>query len=594
MSLLPGIWGQEAACLAVILAAVNPAVGGVLLAGPHGTAKSTIARRLREMLPDDRPFVTLPLSAGEETLLGGVDLERTVKEGRRVMLPGLMERAQGGALFIDDLHLLPRDLAGLLAGAEGILLVATANPAEGELSPHLLDRFGLAAAMTDLRRPDQRRRVLDAALPPPDPAAARILARRIAKARDQMAALPRLSERVREAIHALVEEAACPGHRGDLFLAEAARALAAWEAAPAVTAGHVERVAPLVLDHRRRDAQEPPPPPQSDDAPPPNDDASDQRPPSSSNNSPGQGEQRPADSTDGDGSSSDSATREEVMAVGETFAIRRMALAKDRLRRRCSGRRTKSHVKGPDGRTIRTESHGERGDIHLGASLRAAAPFQFLRGRSDRVLVEEQDLRYRRRERRMGHLVLFVVDGSGSMGAQRRMVAIKGAVQSLLLDCYQKRDRVGLIVFRKDHAELVLPPTRSVELARRRLATVAVGGKTPLAAGLAEAARVAEKALRREPETRILLVMLSDGRANHSSSGAKPLEESARAARLLAAMPGLDAMVVDTEDKRSFHRTDMARTLALDLGASYSTIEGLAAPDLAALVRQARGLSAAS
>ena len=204
------------------------------------------------------------------------------------------------------------------------------------------------------------------------------------------------------------------------------------------------------------------------------------------------------------------------------------------------------------------------------------------------MLIDEEDLRYHRRERRIGHLVLFVVDGSGSMGAQRRMVAVKGAVHSLLIDCYQKRNRVALIVFRKDHAELALPPTRSVELANRRLATMPVGGKTPLAAGLAEAQRVAERERRREPETRVLMVLLSDGRANHAANGAKAGEEATRAARALRAMPGLDSIVVDTEDKRSYHRTDMARGLAGDLGAVYSTIEGLAAPDLAALVRQAR------
>ncbi|NLH83174.1 MAG: VWA domain-containing protein, partial [Phyllobacteriaceae bacterium] len=196
--------------------------------------------------------------------------------------------------------------------------------------------------------------------------------------------------------------------------------------------------------------------------------------------------------------------------------------------------------------------------------------------------------RFRRRERRMGHLVLFVVDGSGSMGAQRRMVAVKGAVQSLLIDCYQRRDRVGLIVFRKDRAELVLPPTRSVEMAGRRLATLPVGGKTPLAAGLLEAARVVERARLREPETRVLMVVLSDGRANHSLTGSKPLEEVRRAVGHLSAMPGLDVVVVDTEDKRSFHRTDLARALATDLRATYSTIEDLAARDLVALVRNAR------
>ena len=373
MSLLPGIWGQDAACLAVLLAAVNPAVGGVLLAGPNGTAKSTIARWLRRLQPTGRAFVTLPLSASEESLVGGIDLERTVKEGRRAMQPGLIARAKGGALFIDDLHLLPRDLAGLLANCEDALLVATANLADGEVSPHLLNRFGLAAAMAELKKPGERHQVLTAALNPPNPAASKNLARRIAKACDRLADLPRLSEAVRERICALVEEAGCPGHRGDLFLAEAARALAAWELSPAVTTAHVERIAPLVLNHRRRERRDaPPPPPPSGDDPPKNDNPPNPAPPPSSPESAGAEEdQNPAENDQSEGSPSESSTREEVMAIGEAFAIRRMALAKDRLRRRSSGRRTKSHVRGPDGRSIRAASHGEP---HESISAQRCAP----------------------------------------------------------------------------------------------------------------------------------------------------------------------------------------------------------------------------
>lgn len=589
MSPLSGISGQDGACLAVVLAAVNPAVGGVLLAGPHGTAKSTIVRRLKGLLPTGTPFVTVPLHAGEEALLGGIDLECTVKAGRRVLQPGLLARAKGGALLIDDLHLFPRDLSVLVAGAEGVLLVGTANPAEGEMSPHLLDRFGLAAPMVELCHPAERKAVLMAVQKGADPAADAVLASRIAEARTRMKSLPRFSERVREHIALLVDEAHCAGHRGELFLAEAARAVAAWEGVSVVSTAHVDRVAPLVLEHRRRDAEDRPPKAgaQEPDQPDQPQQSQGQRP---HNDSAGQGESAPSGSApDNDGESSpNESVREEVMAVGETFSVRRIALPKDRIRRRCSGRRSRSHAKGPDGRTVRTVPDGERADIALVASLRAAAPFQSLRGRTDRVLLESSDLRYRRRERRMGHLVLFLVDGSGSMGAARRMVAVKGAVQSLLLDCYQKRDRVALVVFRKDRAELALAPTRSVELASRCLATLAVGGKTPLAAGLVEAGRVAERARMKEPDTRVLLVVLSDGRANQALSDGKPMDEARRAARILARMPGVDALVVDTEDKRSFHRTDLAQGLATDLGATYSTLAGLAAPDLAALVRQAR------
>ncbi|NLH80588.1 MAG: AAA domain-containing protein, partial [Phyllobacteriaceae bacterium] len=386
MSLLPGIWGQDAACLATVLAAINPFVGGVLLAGPPGTAKSTIARTLAHLLPAGTGFHTLPLSATEETLLGGVDLERTLGEGRRVRQAGLLERVRGEALFVDDLQLLPRELAWLLAGHEETLLVATANPNDGELSPHLLDRFGLAVAMADLREPDQRLKVLHSVLDRSDPSSLVALARRVAKAREQLVALPLLSDAVRERIQALVEEASCSSHRCDLFLAQAARALAAWAGAPAVTPKHVEIVAPLVLDHRRTERSEPPPPPQGDEGASGESEVESREgspPPESAEGSDRQVSSEMEDRDRDEEQSAESSAKEEVMAVGETFPVRRLNLPKDRLRRRNSGRRTKTQSKGPDGRTIRTVPQGEANEIHLFASLRAAAPFQPLRGRID-------------------------------------------------------------------------------------------------------------------------------------------------------------------------------------------------------------------
>ena len=184
----------------------------------------------------------------------------------------------------------------------------------------------------------------------------------------------------------------------------------------------------------------------------------------------------------------------------------------------------------------------------------------------------------------MGHLVVFVVDGSGSMGAQRRMVAAKGAIQALLLDCYQKRDRVAMIVFRKDRAELVLPPTTSVELAAKQLATLPVGGKTPLAAGLLETYRLVQRVVRRHPETRILVALVTDGRGNHALEG--DLQAEIRGlARLLAEQPQCDFLVIDTENKRNAIRTDLARTLVQQLAAEYHTIETLQAEQLAALAQ---------
>lgn len=600
MTMLAGIAGQEAACLAVLLAAVEPGLGGVLLIGAGGTGKSAIARAMEGVLPEGTPFVTVPLHADGPALTGAIDWERSVAEGRRVLRPGLLERARGGVLLLDDLHLLSPETAGLLSRAAGVTLVATARSAEGDLSRHLLDRFGLVAPMALLHRPAERRAVLIAALAGPDPGAADRAGRLVAAARSRLLRLPVLAPLVEEAIAILAEEADAEGHRGELFLARAARALAAWEGAPAVTIGHVERMAPLVLEHRRRQerAGETPPEEQRDEAgdsgasqdtpgdgsPPPPDGAQDH-----SAGADAGPDDHPGDPSEGIEPPRDGGRpREEVMETGESFQVRPIRPPKDRVRRHCQGRRSPSAARGRTGHVIRTVDRGEPGDIALMATLRAAAPFQRARGREGRILIVKDDLRYCRREGHVSSLVLFLVDASGSMGAARRMVAVKGAVRSLLMDCYQKRDRVALAAFRRDDAELVLPPTRSVERAERRLDGLPVGGRTPLAAGFVEAGRVIRQEQRRDPRGRILLVLLSDGRANQALAGGQPLDESRNAARLLAGRPGLDILVIDTEDKRSFHRADLARQLAADLAADYVTLSDLAAPDLADLVRATR------
>jgi magnesium chelatase subunit D len=285
---------------------------------------------------------------------------------------------------------------------------------------------------------------------------------------------------------------------------------------------------------------------------------------------------------------------EEVQGVGRSFSVRRLFLRKDRIERKASGRRTATRSQGRGGRAVRSTFGPPSPDVALDATLRACAPFQQSRGRVDRLIIAQDDLRYRQRERRMRHLVLFVVDGSGSMGARRRMSETKGAVASLLADCYQQRDKVAMIVFRKDRAETILPPTASVALAQRRLAVLPVGGRTPLAAGLLEARRLIRSVRLKEPKTRVLAVLLTDGRANQGLSSAKPLEDARNAARLLASEEGCDFIVVDTEDEKDFLRTGLARKLAETLGAAYHTTASLRAEELAAVARARTGSSSMS
>ena len=251
------------------------------------------------------------------------------------------------------------------------------------------------------------------------------------------------------------------------------------------------------------------------------------------------------------------------------------------------GRR--SAARGPFGRTVGARLPQDRPfALHLPATVRAAVvrraatpplrPAPVPAAGVSRVLrPTPADLREAVREGREGNLVLFAVDASGSMAARQRMRAVKGAVLSLLLDAYQRRDKVGLVTFRGTGAELALPPTSSVEAAARRLTSLATGGRTPLAAGLARAARVLAAERLRDPRRRALLIVVTDGRATSGSDA-----DLARAAAMLA---GTASVVVDCE--ASVLRLGMAERLAVQLGATLFRLDELeAGPGLAGAARQ--------
>lgn len=594
-----GFVGHSRAKLALLLALLDPGVGGVVLAGDKGTGKTTLARLSRWLLPEGTPFVEVPLNLTLEALLGGVDFRAAVQWGRRSWEPGLLARAHGGVLLADDLHLLPPEAVHLILEArergeirvarEGLshlfpcrfILLATLTPEEGSLPPHFLDRIGLWVPFPALTSRRERLLLLQRHLSGSRDGGRGdlLLAARLRKAREL---LPRVEMPgdTRDHLTQLCLAAGVQGHRADLVLDRAARAYAAWRGVLEVLPQHVEMVAPLVLAHRERlpETAPAPPPPRTDSRPLPSPPEAEPAPDPQDRSSPLPGPDFP----EAPGSS---APREQVFSVGQPFGLRRLIFRRDRLERRGGGRRTATRYAGRSGRYCRSTTRKRGQDVALDATLRAAAPWQVLRGRRDRVLITEADLRYKERERRMGHLVLFVVDCSGSMGARRRMTATKGAILSLLQDCYQKRDQVALIVFRRRQAEVVLPPTASVELASRRLKDLPVGGRTPLAAGLLAAHRLMAHVRRKDPRRRLLVVVVSDGRANQGVSDLPVREELRRLAALLREMPLTDYVVVDTEDKSHLLRTDLARELAGLLGAPCFTLEDLRAEHLTGLVQ---------
>jgi len=659
--------------LGLVLNAVSPGIGGVLVRGEKGTAKSTMVRALAAILPEvavvagcrfscdpavpdpacpDGPhepgaasvtraarLVELPVGATEDRLVGALDIERALTEGVKAYEPGLLAAAHRGVLYVDEVNLLHDHLVDLLLDAAALgtcyverdgvsvrhaarfLLVGTMNPEEGELRPQLLDRFGLtveAAAPRDaaLRGEVVRRRLAHDA----DPAAfaaqwqgtESALASRIVAARALLPGvlLPDATLRQVASVCAAFD---VDGLRADLVTARAAIAHAAWQGRGEVTAVDVRAAARLALPHRRR--RQPFDAPQldeeeldralagagedPDDDPGPGDDGPGGGEPGARHETaPGQGAPPPGEAAAPQpaaaGQPPDPAAEapgqprpggapaRPPAAPGPVFRVRRLEVpgaGTGTAGRRSRARTDSGHITGAQ------RPRDRLGRVHVPATFAAAAPHQVSRGRppGGGLLLRPGDLREARHEGRESNLVLFAVDASGSMAARARMGAVKGAVLSLLLDAYQRRDKVGMITFRGRAADVALPPTFSVEAAAARLAAVPTGGQTPLAAGLLRAGDLLRTERIRDPRRRALLVLVTDGRA---TGGPDPVGSAHRAAALLATA-GVHSVVVDCESGPV--RLGLAAALARSLGGVLLRLEHLAAGPLADSVRALRG-----
>jgi magnesium chelatase subunit D len=527
--------GQDDARLALLLAAIDPGIGGVLLRGDKGSAKSTLARGLAALLPAGAPFVELPIGATEDRVVGGLDVGAALGGGAARLRPGLLAAAHGGVLYVDEVNLLPDHLVDVIldAAASGshrverdgvshehaarFVLVGSMNPEEGELRPQLLDRFGLSV---DVRAPIdpalraevvRRRLAFDAG----EPAAAvgddATLAARLAAARRA-----RLADPVVEFAARLALSVGAEGLRADLVLCRAAAALAGWEGREEATVEDVERVAPMALAHRRRRRPFDPP-----SLPP--DELAEALAQARADVHP---DDPPSTSDDVDGRWSDLAAD----ALSRTAA----PVSVDAPGVRAAPKETGPTVRGVVVGDRAPGTDGPRA-VAVAATLRSTVA----RGGTS-VLAE--DVREPVRRRARSRCVILAVDTSGSMGTRQRAEAAAGAVLGLLADAYRSRHRVALVTFRGTGAEVVLAPTASVEVARARLADLPTGGATPLAEGLAAALETAHRVARAGDEP--FLVVLTDGRA---TAGADALERALRAAEEVA-RAGIRAAVLDAED----------------------------------------------
>jgi len=604
------IVGQDDLKLALVLTAIDPMIGGVLITGERGTAKSTAARGLAALLPRTAqgkaaPFVELPLGATEDRVIGSLDISKALRDGGTELRSGLLARADGGVLYVDEVNLLPDHIVDLLLDAaaggrvtierDGIsageparfVLIGTMNPEEGDLRPQFVDRFGLcvqvrglpdhdtriAAIRRRLAFDDEPASVVEAAQP-----AERALREGITAARSRLTALL-ISDAHLSMVAALSAEHQLDGIRGDLAIIKAARALAAWLAAPEIGEDHIRRAAELAVTHRTRQSKSKSRMPGSKrfDSPRQNPAATEKNPaagdrsadtanqsggsaernPLAANESPGGADRNPLDANQGA-----AANREGASAAppAERSSVRWVTDLIDRDR---PGRR--GGDSSASQRVVGVVPFENTGTLAIAETL-VAAVRRGVRADERGVELAAADLKQHERRGSGRSHVLFLVDASGSMATQRRLEVAKGAALGLLASSYQNRDEVALMVFRAEGTDLILPFTRHIAGIEQALGEVATGGRTPLARALSDADRLLQT---REPA---LLVLLTDGRANVSAEGGDPWEEAlAACASLRAACAGV--LVVDCEPGPIM--LGRARVLAQTLGAECVALDAL-------------------
>lgn len=623
--------GQEKIKKALLLNIVNKKIGGVLINGEKGTAKSTLVRGLGELFPEMK-VVNLPLNITEDNLIGSIDIEKTLKTGKKVFQEGLLKKCHNNILYIDEVNLLGDSIVSSILEAasremnyverEGIsfshqccfVLVGTMNPEEGDLRPQLLDKFGLYVSAAGTEDVLERVKIIKKRLEyESDPEKfcekykedGEVLREKVIRAQGKIEKI-KVSEQIMNIAVKITEEANTLGNRAEIILVETAKALAALDGRNYLNIDDLKEAAEYVLPHRTNQKNSTAPENRGDELDN-NEDSKDEENNNQEDNTKNENreekendkEENPDNSLNDEENNSDEQPQEEEknessgsetdeeFGVGEIFKVKDIFLdsVKDSKKRTGTGKRCKTKSGSLQGRYIKSITpKGKIRDFAFDATIRAAAPFQKRDENSSLMInIKKEHIRVKVREKRTGTSILFVVDSSGSMGVKKRMEAVKGAVMSLLKDAYEKRDRVGMVSFRRDRAEELLPITRSIDLAQKKLEKLTTGGKTPLAEGIIKAYTIMKNELRKDKEIVPLIIFLSDGKGNFSLSGKDPVRESLEAAEKIK-NENIRAIVVDTEE--GFIKLEMARTLSEAMGADYYKLENLKSEDMLELVKK--------
>lgn len=629
------IVGQEQAKKALLIALINSKAGGLLIGGKKGTAKTTLVRSSKELIAP-QSMVEVPLNVTEDMLFGSIDIEYAVSKGKRRFLPGILGRADGNILYIDEANLLRQELLMAILDAniagfnhverDGIsysqpvhyTVIGTMNPQEGTLPSHLLDRFGMYVDVDNIESVEERTELIKRVLryerskgefAKEYAQSNKELAEQIVAAKALLGQVE-ISEAMMQLAAQMCAQAFCAGHRAEIYLLEAARALAALSQRTYILPKDMQEAAVFVLPHRMRKPPEAEPeeannsPEQNEDQEQSKDSKDDnqqednqsndqeqQLPPPALDNTDDNSSDDAGDDTENqeqqDNSSSQLAPDEQIAEIDKSFRLPKLVLdlGKNNTVRRGSGKRSATRTDLKQGRYVRAELPKNKvEDLAFDATIRAAAPYQRIREDNGCALnIQKEDLRQKVREKRIGNTFLFAVDASGSMGARKRMNAVKGAIFYMLQDAYQKRDRVGMLAFRRDKAEVLLPITRSVDLAQKCLAEMSTGGKTPLADGLATALLTLSRLNKRDKELEPILVLVTDGRANAVMEGeTDPVGSALKIAEKIRKAQ-ITSVVIDTEN--DFINLGIAKKLAQTMGAAYYSLGQLSKEQILRIVR---------
>lgn len=627
------ICGMEKAKEAILLTLVNPFAGGLLLSGEKGSGKSTLVRSARELV--DAPWVEIPISVTEDRLFGSIDAEEAIRSGHKKLLPGLIDEADKGIIYMDDVNLLRDDLlsavlnireaGGYRLERDGLseerktafTVLAVMNPDSGTLSASSLDRFGLFAEADPSCDEQARQEIIRRVLAfEKDGIAFR------AQWQEETEALKKKVEEARNALgsvevsDAMVQLAAVytlkahvAGHRADIYLIEAARAEAALAGRKYVLPKDLEKAAEFVLPHRMRKAEEQEAPAENQETPPQEEQKQENDPPREKEEQTSENEfshppkpQPPQIDTEDTNDSSHEQNEDNAKMANPRGQSREriddadlhvnlppmwIEPSKDRKPKKGSGKRSLTMTDLMQGRYVRAEiPRAKTSDIAFDATLRAAAPYQRARPSNGcAVVIRKEDLRSKVREKRTGNIFLFVVDASGSMGARERMKTVKGVIFKILLDAYQKRDRVGMVAFRKKQTEVLLPVTRSVDFAQKKLASMPTGGKTPLAKGLLKAEDVLDMLYRQDANQDPVVILITDGRATSPlNKGTNPVTDAMEEAKRIGRRH-IPVAVIDTES--GFIKLGLAKKLAKAMGASYFQVDKISEDQLLHIWRTA-------